>query len=116
LEDLRGKMSLREAAAKSGLSHTYIRDIELGMNRKSKTPIKPSVETLKCLAEAYNYPYEDLLKKAGYLNDLTEEKKEQIDIADLMNKDLYYKGKKLSLIHKKALIGIYVDMLEEEKD
>ena len=69
LEELRGKLSLREAAKKSGLSHTYIRDLELGINRKTKAPIRPSADTLKQLAEAYNYPISELLKKAGYLNE-----------------------------------------------
>ncbi len=73
LEQLRGKMTLREAAAKSGLSHTYIRDIELGVNRKTKAPIKPSPETLKSLAKAYDYPFIDLMKKAGHLQ--SEDKK-----------------------------------------
>jgi transcriptional regulator with XRE-family HTH domain len=67
LEELRGKLSLREAAEKSGLSHTYIRDLELGINRKTKAPIRPSADTLKQLAEAYHYPVNELLKKAGYL-------------------------------------------------
>jgi transcriptional regulator with XRE-family HTH domain len=68
LEELRGKMSLRAAAEKSGLSHTYIRDLENGINRSTKAPIKPTPETLKRLADAYNYPYEDLMIKAGYIN------------------------------------------------
>jgi transcriptional regulator with XRE-family HTH domain len=67
LENLRGKMSLRDAAQKSGLSHTYIRDLELGKNRKTKAPIRPSADTLKQLAKAYNHPSTDLLIKAGYL-------------------------------------------------
>jgi transcriptional regulator with XRE-family HTH domain len=77
LEELRGKLTLREVAAKSGLSHAYIRDIELGINRKSKTPIKPSPETLKRLAEAYDYPYDKLMEKAGYI-DFTDEEKEVV--------------------------------------
>lgn len=67
LENLRGKLSLREAAEKSGLSHAYIRDLELGKNRKTKAPISPTPETLKRLADAYNYDYEELMIKAGYI-------------------------------------------------
>lgn len=67
LETLRGKLSLREAAEKSGLSHAYIRDLELGKNRKTKSPINPTPETIRRLAEAYNYDYEELMQKAGYL-------------------------------------------------
>ncbi|WP_445506639.1 helix-turn-helix domain-containing protein [Niallia sp. 03190] len=68
LEELRGTLSLRDAAKKSGLSHTYIRDLELGLNRKTNAPIKPTPETLKRLSKAYKYPYEELLKKTGYLS------------------------------------------------
>lgn len=69
LETLRGKASLRKAANKSGLSHAYIRDLELGRNRTTNDIIKPSPETLRKLAHAYQYPYTDLLKKAGYLEE-----------------------------------------------
>jgi transcriptional regulator with XRE-family HTH domain len=69
LEELRGKMSLREAAEKSGLSHTYIRDLELGENRKTKAPIRPSADTLIQLAKAYKHSSNDLLKRAGYIDD-----------------------------------------------
>lgn len=86
LEELRGKLSLREAANKSGLSHTYIRDLELGVNRKTKAPIRPSADTLKQLAKAYDYPVNELLKKAGYLsseNSLSD--KDEVDIAKRMD-------------------------------
>lgn len=79
LEELRGKMSLREAAAKSGLSYTYIRDIERGYNRSTKAPIKPSPETLQRLAKAYNYPYEELMKSAGYMEEAPEAQVDDID-------------------------------------
>lgn len=70
LEELRGKMSLREAAKRSGLSHTYIRDLEMGINRGTKTAIKPSTESLKALADTYNKPLETLLEKAGYIEEV----------------------------------------------
>lgn len=72
LEELRGKMSLREAAKRSGLSHTYIRDLEMGINRGTKTAIKPSTESLKALADTYNKPLETLLEKAGYIEEKTK--------------------------------------------
>lgn len=70
LEKLRGKMSLREAAKRSGLSHTYIRDLEMGINRGTKTAIKPSTESLKTLADTYNKPLEIILEKAGYIEEV----------------------------------------------
>lgn len=80
LEKLRGKMSLREASKKSGLSHSYIRDLELGNNRKTNAPIKPSLYTLKSLAAAYGYPYHKLLKETGLLDDnLNSEVNEELE-------------------------------------
>lgn len=57
LMELRGEMSLREAAQKTGISHTYIRDLELG----KKT--EPSHDALAKLAKAYGVKYGDLLSK-----------------------------------------------------
>ncbi|MFC5449644.1 helix-turn-helix domain-containing protein [Paenibacillus aestuarii] len=69
LEELRGKMSLRKAADKSGLSHAYIRDLELGRNRATNDVIRPSPDTLRKLSQAYLYPYKDMLMRAGYLEE-----------------------------------------------
>ncbi|MCR8631042.1 helix-turn-helix domain-containing protein [Paenibacillus radicis (ex Xue et al. 2023)] len=67
LEGLRGSMSLREAAKKCGLSHAYIRDLELEKNRSTNEKITPSPGTLKKLSGAYGYPYTELMIKAGHL-------------------------------------------------
>lgn len=80
LEELRGKTPLREVAYRSGLSHTYIRDLELGINRKTKAPINPTPETLKRLSEAYKYSYEDLMKKAGYIVEEVKKEKDAVDL------------------------------------
>lgn len=69
LKNLRGTRSLRSVAEKSGLSHTYIRDLELGVNRATNEILKPSPETLRRLAETYDYLYEELMEKAGYLTE-----------------------------------------------
>lgn len=77
LEELRGKTPLREVAAKCGLSHTYIRDLELGINRKTKAPINPTPDTLMRLSEAYKFPYEELMRMAGYLSEDDKEGKDK---------------------------------------
>ncbi|ANE48331.1 hypothetical protein SY83_20895 [Paenibacillus swuensis] len=70
LEHLRGSMSLREAAKRCGLSHVYIRDLEKNKsNAKNGDYIKPSPDTLMKLSSAYNYPYEHLMIKAGYIKE-----------------------------------------------
>ncbi|MDD4986263.1 MAG: helix-turn-helix domain-containing protein [Dehalococcoidales bacterium] len=60
------KMSLRDAAAKTGVSVSYITQIENGRRNA------PGPEVLKKLAPAYNVPVRDLLKAAGYMNDIKE--------------------------------------------
>ena len=60
----RQKMSLREVAAKTGVSVSYITQIE---NRRRKAP---GPDVLKKLAPAYNVPVRDLLRAAGYLDDI----------------------------------------------
>ncbi len=64
----RQKMSLREAAAKTGVSVSYLTQIE---NRRRKPP---GPEVLKKLAPAYDVSIRDLLKAAGYLDDVEQVK------------------------------------------
>lgn len=71
LRNLRGKESLRDAGKRTGLSHTYLSIIEKGFDPRSGKPVKPTPETLKLLSEAYNHPYEDLMIKAGYIEENT---------------------------------------------
>lgn len=75
LKDLRKqrRMTLRDAAIKSGLSHSYISSLETGMHPKTKAPINPSPESLKRLAEAYSYSYEKLMEMADYLEESKKE-------------------------------------------
>ena len=100
LKTLRGRMSLREAADRSGLSHSYINSLEKGEHPKTKAPIKPTPETLERLSRAYNYSYEELMSKAGYIKEdgqtidtkldakiLTEQKKKLLDRYDKLPKD-----------------------------
>ena len=69
LKKLRGKMSLREAAERSGLSHSYIRSLENGKHPNTGAPITPSPESLRALSKAYRYPYEELMVKAGHIKE-----------------------------------------------
>lgn len=59
--------SLREAAARSGLSHGYIRDVEIGINRKSGSPIIPMPKTLLKFSEAYQANYQVMMQIAGHI-------------------------------------------------
>ena len=69
---LERNLSLREAAKRSGLSHSYIDSLEKGVHPKTKAPLKPSPDSLKALASAYNYNYIDLMNAAGYVDEEEE--------------------------------------------
>lgn len=76
IRKLRGKMSLREASQKIGISHTYLDTIEKGHDKRSGKPVNPSPETLRMIAEAYDYPYVKLLRNAGYIDDIDQQEDE----------------------------------------
>lgn len=76
LRKLRGRRSLREIASATGLSHTYIADVENGFRRGTNQPIHPSLKTLVKLAEVYGISSLELMALAGYLNKVSEQ---QID-------------------------------------
>lgn len=91
IRSLRGKESLRDAAKRIGISHTYLDTIEKGYDKRSGKEVKPTPETLKLISKAYNYPYEKLMIAAGYIDEgnssfdqLTE--KDEKDIAKRIQK------------------------------
>jgi transcriptional regulator with XRE-family HTH domain len=69
-------MSLREAAEKSGLSHSYIDSLEKGRHPNTGAPITPSPDSLRSLSKAYNYSYDELMRLAGHMR---EENKDAVD-------------------------------------
>lgn len=72
LRELRGKISLRKAAELTGISHSYIADLEKGYKHNTKAPTKPSPDTLERLSKAYDYSYEELMRVAGYMKENTK--------------------------------------------
>lgn len=95
LKELRKKrgLSLREAAERSGLSHSYISSLETGTHPGTKAPISPSPESLKRLASAYNFEYEQLMILAGYIEEPKEESFDEFsdDINKLSFEELFGK-------------------------
>ncbi|MGG4444513.1 helix-turn-helix domain-containing protein [Brevibacillus fortis] len=91
------KLSLRAVSDITGLSFSYIRDLELGVNRSTKQPVNPTTETLQKLATAYDHPLENLLKLAGLVEvanafekilndpDINDKKKEAVRILMAMD-------------------------------
>ncbi len=58
------KLSLRDVAAQTGVSVSYILQMEQGKRQA------PGNKILKKLAQSYSVPVKDLLKSAGYMDDL----------------------------------------------
>ena len=61
-------LSIRELAQMAGISHTEVWRLETGERKK------PSPDVLKALAPHLGVSYEDLMKKAGYMEDTVEHK------------------------------------------
>ena len=57
-------LSLRDFAAKSGLSYSYVAMLERNKDGRGNA-IKPSLDTIKCIAKTLNLDYNDLI----YLTD-----------------------------------------------
>jgi transcriptional regulator with XRE-family HTH domain len=108
---LRGDESGRKAAKRAGISHNYLAILEKGFDPQTKAPINPSPETLMNLSSAYDYPYEELMKVAGYLKGSTEETKE----SSIEETKLDVKTKKLlsnveELKHDPSNIDLLIEM------
>lgn len=73
LRNLRGKESLRDAADRIGISHTYLRILEKGVDLRSGNPVKVTADTLKLISKAYTYPYNQLLRVADIIDDETRD-------------------------------------------
>ena len=59
LKRLRGELSLRDITRRTGISSSYLSQLERGDRR-------PGRNVLRGLAETYNVDLRDLLKRAGY--------------------------------------------------
>lgn len=63
------KWSIREAAGRMGISYSYLSILERGTDPRTGKDSNPRPDTLRLISKAYDYPYEELLRIAGYLND-----------------------------------------------
>lgn len=71
LRELRGHRSLREIGKLTGLSHSYIRQLELGhYGDANKSPLNPSVEAFHRLGKVYNVSPRVLMDKANIEGEL----------------------------------------------
>lgn len=67
LREIRVKknLSLRKAAEKVGISHTYLNALEKGHDPRTGRPVNPSTRTLMLIAKGYGIPLEELLRMAS---------------------------------------------------
>ncbi|MED0677590.1 helix-turn-helix transcriptional regulator [Aneurinibacillus thermoaerophilus] len=73
INKLMEKESLRESAEKIGVSYGWLRNLKKGYDhRPPHNPIKPRPQILEKIAEAYNYPLQELLELAGYMESKNE--------------------------------------------
>lgn len=88
-------LSIRQLAEKSGISHTEVWRLETGERKK------PSPDVLKSLAPHLGISYEDLMKKAGYIDEAVDHpsftetvyRDEKNNVVDIVTraKDMYEK-------------------------
>jgi transcriptional regulator with XRE-family HTH domain len=120
LEKLRGKKTLREVSELTGISHTYIRDLELGKRRATGKPVNPSAYVLRKLADCYNYSFTELMKVAGYedvLREYDENGKKRHDIYKLLTSDseiVEWKGHQLDERQIEEIIN-FIEFLLSKK-
>ena len=119
LRKLRGKESLRSASRRSGVSYTYINILENNYDPRSKGPLKPSPDTLKLLATAYNYPYEEFMRILGHTTTEdekylrlakrlmeAEEKGSNVELTDFHGFTIYLDGEPIPEAHRKIVIEL----------
>jgi HTH-type transcriptional regulator, competence development regulator len=121
LRRLRDHESLRDISSRSGISHTYLGIIEKGIDQRSGNPVKPTPETLKILAKAYNYPYEELMRKAGYLQESSEPygtdtyfDPKPVELENIIQSQLVtYRGKTLNETERKKILDMLNLLFQE---
>lgn len=98
------RLSLRQLAELTSVSHPYLSQVERGMHQ-------PSVRVLKLIAEALNVSAETLLVQAGLLsgNEPDEDgSKTTEQVTALIRADM-----RLTDSQKSALLAVYDSMLKE---
>ena len=114
--ELKGSLSYRKMAEKTGVSHNYLSNLIRGVDPRTGQEIQPSVDTLKKIAEAFpdDTNYEELMELAGYTQKKTSNKK----YWELNNKDLKDVGKELddilSGMETDTDIAFYGEPMDEE--
>ncbi len=99
------RLSLRQLAEMTSLSHPYLSQVERGLHQ-------PSVRVIKLLAEALNVSAETLLVQAGLLDGQDEDAADGTRTTEQVTA-LIRADKRLSEAQKAALLAVYDSMLRE---
>jgi transcriptional regulator with XRE-family HTH domain len=99
------RLSLRQLAELTTLSHPYLSQIERGMHQ-------PSVRVLKLIAEALNVSAETVLMQAGLLSGHDEGDSAGSHITEQVTA-LIWADNRLSEAQKAALLAVYDSMLQK---
>lgn len=82
-------LSQRKAAELIGISNTYLRVLEIGKDPRNNSEAKPTPETLKLISDAYKLDYEELMVAAGYIDEETFERIEELKDAPVDKQNEY---------------------------
>jgi transcriptional regulator with XRE-family HTH domain len=99
------RLSLRQLAELTTLSHPYLSQLERGMHQ-------PSVRVLKLIAEALNVSAETVLMQAGLLGGHEEGDSDGSRITEQVTA-LIWADSRLSESQKTALLAVYASMLQK---
>ena len=105
------RLSLRDVAAQTGVSISYLTQIEHARKKN------PGPDILKKLAPLYNVPVRDLLKAAGYLEEvkpvLTDEEEVEMAFRYVMNDPRYKSGTRVKGVLTPDIKRFIVEMYEK---
>jgi transcriptional regulator with XRE-family HTH domain len=101
------KLSLRQMAELTSLSHPYLSQVERGVHQ-------PSVRVLKLISQALNLSAETLLVQAGLLDGQSQAEPAQADLTEQII-SLVRSDHRLTEAQQAALIAVYQSMLEADQ-
>lgn len=99
------KLSLRDAANKIGISHSYLSTLEKGKDPRTGSPVNPTPETLRLISEAYKVDYNYLLNLAGYI-DITSDNINDEDLKPIISSIIEYIDNSINLPEKYSAYSI----------
>lgn len=98
-----------ERMSNGAVSHGYLHLLEKGYDSRTGKPIAPSAKILEKLAQVYEYPYQEMLRVAGYLPPApgTSAGAAPLDLEEIMRQnEILFDGEVLSPRDKADLLRV----------